>query len=84
MTIITAPFTADQIKALNVYQTLGFTHQQYTCGRRTYSCEGILVAEASGWRCAVPGCDYTQNWAHVLTADLSQHPKHPFPNHGKK
>jgi hypothetical protein len=79
--IVRAPFTADQVEALNVYQKLGFVHE-YTCGGM--SCRGVLVAERSGWRCPVSGCNYTQEWAEDFTTDLKLHPKHPFPNYQRK
>lgn len=73
-----APFTAEQVEALNAYQKLTFAHP-YTCGR----CLGKLVAETSGWRCRTPGCTYTQKWAHAFTADKAHHPKRPFPKYRK-
>ena len=68
---ITAPFTPEQVEALNFYQTSGVGHP-FTCGgnrtdEKHLDGEGILVAEESGWKC--PFCDYTQDWAHEFMAD---------------
>lgn len=63
---IPAPFTAEQVAALNARQQDGRFHP-YTCGsgRRQdehhLDGEGVLVATEEGWVC--PYCDYRQNWA---------------------
>ncbi len=67
-----APFSPDQVEALNAYQKLGYVHP-YTCGR----CLAKLVAKADGWHCTAPGCTYTQQWAHAYTADKLKHPNPP-------
>ena len=65
--MIKAPFTPDQVAALNRFQHSGLGHP-FTCGsgRRTDAThldrEGVLVATEAGWKC--PYCDYTQDWAH--------------------
>lgn len=61
---IRAPWTAEQIDALNAHQAQSQFHP-YTCPnwhgdpaeRRN------LVATKDGWICR--HCDYKQNWAHV-------------------
>lgn len=69
MTQIFAPFTDEQVAALNRFQNYYWTHP-FTCGsgRRTDSDhldgEGALVATNDGWIC--PYCDYKQNWAHEM------------------
>ena len=61
-----APFTQEQVEALNRFQQSGHVHP-YTCGsgRRTdadhLDGEGVLVATTEGWKC--PYCDYRQDWA---------------------
>lgn len=58
-----APFTAEEVVALNAHQQDGRYHP-YTCPnwhgepaeRRN------LVATGAGWTCR--HCDYTQDWAH--------------------
>jgi len=70
--LIFAPFTPEQVQALNVWQRLGYTHP-YTC----VSCEGVLIAETGGWRCEAAECTYTQNWAHTFSADQTKHPADP-------
>lgn len=73
---ITAPFTADQVDALNRWQRYGRVHP-FTCGsgNRTDAAhqdgEGKLVATLSGWHC--PYCTYTQNWAHAFMVEAMQH-----------
>ncbi len=76
---ITAPWTAQQVSALNLYQRKGRFHP-FTCGgergdaaHRAYAAshgdrdEGLLVAHPDGWRC--PVCGYRQDWAHAIMAD---------------
>jgi len=58
---IEAPFTPDQVEALNRWQTSGPVHP-FTCGNREEHGNDVLIATADGWRC--PSCDYTQPWAH--------------------
>ena len=69
-----ADATADQILALNQFQTLGRFHP-FTCPNRGdgehrmfNGDEGALVATRRGWIC--PWCDYTQDWAHAMMASL--------------
>jgi hypothetical protein len=65
--IITAPWTPEQVDALNLYQKTGHMHP-FTCGsgnrtdEKHLDGEGILFATVGGWVC--PFCDYTQDWAH--------------------
>ncbi len=76
MDIVWAPFTAEQVEALNAYQVDGWMHP-FTCGPcrdtlGTITPDGalddrLLVATVDGWVC--PTCDYTQNWAHAFMAD---------------
>lgn len=61
-----APWTAEQVEALNRYQTEGWMHP-FTCGNPARTNDnhphgGNLVATQSGWICE--DCDYTQDWAH--------------------
>jgi uncharacterized Zn finger protein (UPF0148 family) len=63
--IIYAPFTADQVKHINQFQTAGCVHE-FTCAN---SCRAALVAEPGGLFC--PVCDYVQNWVHEGMADGS-------------
>ena len=69
MSIIKAPWTDEQVKALNTYQA-GLGHP-YTCGsgnRTTHGDgEGVLTATTNGWVCQ--WCDYTQDWAHAMAPD---------------
>lgn len=60
---IKAPWTPEQVKALNEFQACPSVHP-YTCG----GCNNRdgLVATAEGWRC--PDCDYKQDWAHEFSA----------------
>jgi hypothetical protein len=53
---ITAPWTEEQVVALNRYQVAENVHP-YTCAN---GC-GDLIATTSGWKCC--RCNYTQTWA---------------------
>jgi hypothetical protein len=61
-----APWTADEVDALNRWQS--GPYHPFTCAHRNEtphritSDKGVLVASEQGWSC--PDCDYTQNWAH--------------------
>lgn len=70
---VEAPFTPQQVEALNRYQHQEFTHP-FTCGDREghryceHGCDfGILRATEAGWVC--DDCDYTQNWAFDFMAE---------------
>jgi hypothetical protein len=56
---IRAPFTPEQIDALNRWQHNGRVHP-FTCG--TDSRHRVLVATPAGWVCE--DCTYRQDWAH--------------------
>jgi hypothetical protein len=62
--MIKAPFTDEQVKSLNDYQSSGVFHD-FTCG----NCGNALHASNDGWHCSTPGCDYAQDWAHSWMAD---------------
>lgn len=57
-----APFTEEQQKWLNLFQTAGKFHP-FTC----HCGEALIVGEQ--WTC--PKCDYTQTWAHAFMAEKS-------------
>lgn len=77
--MIKAPWTPEQVAALNWYQTESGWHP-FTCGGGEYIGEGnakrmycgpgwpaptsTLIATENGWVC--PRCDYTQDWAYEL------------------
>ena len=77
--VITAPFSAAQVAALNAYQATARFHP-FTCGGERMDAAhrarqavhggdfGQLVAEPDGWRC--PVCNYRQDWAHAFMAEL--------------
>jgi hypothetical protein len=65
MTKIIAPWSAEQVKALNEWQRRGNLHP-FTCG--TEQCGGVLTAGADGWTCP-NGCGYAQDWAHDFMAE---------------
>lgn len=57
---IHAPFTKEQVVALNQYQ--GGPFHAFTCrDRGDHIGEGELVATTRGWIC--PQCRYEQDWA---------------------
>lgn len=63
---IHAPWTSDQVTALNAFQHYGRMHP-FTCGALHASGQSpILVATASGWVCPDPQCTFRQDWAHAF------------------
>lgn len=83
------PWTEEQCRHLNERQKAHWLHP-YTCGgnrhdeaHRKYAEEhgdgenGLLVATPEGWVCPVPGCGYTQQWAHGVDA-AGTYPEPPF------
>lgn len=70
MSKIEAPWTDEQVAALNRWQKAAYVHP-FTCGRQPRrplhrDGEGVLVATRDGWVC--PDDDYTQTWAHDFMA----------------
>lgn len=63
---IKAPFTPEQVKALNEWQQCDWVHP-FTCGRHHPDKNSLLVATPEGWKC--PSCDYTQDCAHDFMAE---------------
>lgn len=64
---IRAPWTTEQIAALNRYQKSA-RHHPFTCAFRDDHPvidgeKGVLVARPEGWVCQ--HCGYTQGWAHA-------------------
>ena len=63
---VKAPWTPEQVAALNLFQQDPWLHP-FTCGsgNRTdehhTDMEGRLIATENGWLC--PFCAYTQDWA---------------------
>jgi hypothetical protein len=79
---INAPWTADQVAALERFQTEGHMHP-FTCGGDQHSMAPRMIPSRSGWHCPDPDCSYTQDWAHAFMADPSQWLVSPFGNrHG--
>jgi len=66
MESINAPFTDEQVAALNDFQKSGLFHP-FTCGGE-HKRHVDLVATNDGWVCP-DGCGYTQDWAHAMMAD---------------
>lgn len=65
-TRIRAPWTVEQVAALNAFQSAGRMHP-FTCGGRHERHVSLLATE-DGWVCPV-GCGYTQTWAHAFMVD---------------
>ncbi len=85
MSTIHAPFTPEQVQALNEFQTgvpvdnPWAVGHPFTCPHRSDGGHGqeggdlgVLVATQAGWRC--PHCGHTQDWAH---ASMAQTPDLP-------
>jgi hypothetical protein len=74
---IVAPWTPEQVAALNAYQEARQLHP-FTCGNDRGDADhvayqalnggdfGQLVASVDGWHC--PVCGYRQAWAHAYMA----------------
>lgn len=60
---IRAPFTPEQVRALNHWQHARHVHP-FTCGND--SGHRVLLATEQGWACE--DCDYRQDWAHGFMA----------------
>ena len=61
---IKAPWTQEQVDALNAWQALGNVHP-FTCGGK--GCREDLVAHEAGWHC--PRCSNRQDWAHDFMSE---------------
>jgi rubredoxin len=73
-----APFSEEQVAALNTYQRSGRSHPFTCAGTRMDDAHaaykeqhgdpdwGLLVATPEGWLC--PVCGYRQTWAHDFMA----------------
>lgn len=66
--IIIAPWTEDQVAAINAWQASGVVHP-FTC-EADHARQQTLVAERDGWHCPDPDCSYTQDWAMTSMTDL--------------
>ncbi|GLP64265.1 hypothetical protein TUSST3_08850 [Streptomyces sp. TUS-ST3] len=69
--IIRAPWTPEQVDALNAFQRRGGMHP-FTCGGEHTPASPALVAYTDGWRCPQPygeSCDYRQDWAHAFMTE---------------
>lgn len=71
---IRAPWTPEQVEALNRWQASDFVHP-YTCGHCRDADpdfplrdEHRLTATQSGWVC--PTCHYTQDWALAMMLEV--------------
>lgn len=63
---IEAPWTDDQVEALNRFQMADHFHP-FTCPYNHGSkAERILHATPDGWVCPHVRCEYTQKWAHTF------------------
>lgn len=68
--MIRAPWTDEQVAALNRFQGYGFVHP-FTC-QNHHDGDRSLVATRDGWVC--PHCDYTQDWAHEQMLSTATNP----------
>lgn len=73
MSTIKAPFTEEQVEALNNYQQESGFHPftclhnlHNECGRSNKDEEGVLIASKEGWIC--PCGKWRQDWAHDFMA----------------
>jgi len=70
---IRAPWTNEQVFALNRYQRDGWMHP-FNCPNEHPGDHRKLTATDQGWRCPEPGCDYRQDWAHAFMAEPAPSP----------
>jgi hypothetical protein len=70
---IKAPWSAEQVDALNRFQRTPHIHP-FTCPGHDGGGDRDLVATRQGWICR--HCDYRQDWAHDLMLDAPPPP--PF------
>lgn len=67
--ILRAPWSSEQVTALNLFQQRGGAHP-FTCGASRHLDQSpVLDATHSGWICPDPACDYTQDWASTLMVE---------------
>jgi len=73
LTIVQAPFTAEQVVTINKFQESGVAHP-FTCGKRDQATHlwehgdfGILRATEDGLVCDY--CEYTQSWVYDFMMD---------------
>lgn len=63
---VTAPWSDEEIDALNHYQRSGLFHE-FACVETHKGLDRTLVATRAGWICL--HCGYTQDWAHRFMLD---------------
>lgn len=69
--LINAPFSEDQVEALNAWQEARLV-TPYLCPKYHVGPDDrVLIATRKGWVCSDTACDYTQNWAHGFMAERS-------------
>lgn len=66
---VKAPWTQDQVAALELYQQHPRFHP-YTCPYTHDWRNRRLVPTVDGWVCGHPHCDYTQDWAHSMAFEI--------------
>ena len=70
---IEAPWTQEQVDALNRWQQAGFVHE-FTCP--SDHPDRTLLATPEGWACQQ--CTYRQNWAHRFMLEKPVNPTEYF------
>ena len=77
---IYAPFTCEQVAALNTFQNTDHIGHPFTCPNRGDGHHkndgrdlGLLTATGRGWVCY--SCDYMQGWAWASMASPERHQK---------
>jgi len=66
--LIHAPWTSEQVAALEQFQTASAMHP-FTCGAERHTLAPRLVPSHSGWYCPDRDCDYRQDWAHAFMVE---------------
>jgi len=73
--IIHAPFTSEEVDALNAFQANDYVHP-FTCPTNHVPDRRPMATQA-GWIC--PHCDYKQDWAHGFMLENPLLQTWPFP-----
>lgn len=67
---IHAPWSTQQVDALNRYQASGLMHP-FTCRGEHPEGRPALIAQHDGWLCPDPRCGVSQDWAHAWMAEAA-------------
>jgi len=61
-----APFTSEQVDAMNHLQSNGHNTLKLICPRNHGGQNFVMIARQDAMHCSIPSCDYKQNWGVVF------------------